>query len=299
MLDAAPRAADTGRAMSQEKVEWTRQAAEAWNRGDQEAALALVQAHLAPCFEFDPLYLDRVYTGVEALRQVWAEATDTWQDYGSVVEDVVDLEDDVLVVTHVTGRGAGGGVPVDQQIFMLTRFEGEQAVWTKSFLSKAEALEAAGLRESAMSAENVDLVRRYFAAALAMGDRAAGATGRRLAAIDSPEASGFFEDYWHPRAVYDVSDRPDGGIYHGPAGVEQSVREWLAPWEEFEIEFKEYLSAGDRVVVVQDFRAVAEDGIEVRLRDLCGIYTVREGQFIHYEERLGRSEALQAVGLSE
>jgi hypothetical protein len=39
--------------------------------------------------------------------------------------------------------------------------------------------------------------------------------------------------------------------------------------------------------------------IEVRLRDLCGIYTVSDGKFIHYEERLGRSEALQAVGLSE
>jgi hypothetical protein len=53
------------------------------------------------------------------------------------------------------------------------------------------------------------------------------------------------------------------------------------------------------VVVVQDFRAVAEDGIEVHLSDLCGIYTVRDGQLVHYEERLGRDAALEAVGLRE
>jgi hypothetical protein len=79
-----------------------------------------------------------------------------------------------------------------------------------------------------MSQENVELVRRYLAVAEAMGDRAAESTSRRLDAIDLPEVSAFFEKYWHPQAVYDVSDRLDGGIYDGPAGVEQSVRDWLA-----------------------------------------------------------------------
>ena len=150
-----------------------------------------------------------------------------------------------------------------------------------------------------MSQQNVDVVRGYLAAAEAMGDRAGESTGRRLDAIDLPGVSAFFEEHWHPDAVYDVSDRLDGGIYNGPAGVEQGIRDWLTPWEEFEIKFKVFLSAGDRVVVVQDFRAVAEDGIEVHLRDLCGIYTVRSGQLVHYEERLGRDEALEAVGRRE
>ncbi len=74
--------------MSQEKMDWVSQAAEAWNRGDHEAALALVQAHLAPSIQLAPLYLDRVYTGIGALRQVWADAIGTWQDYRSVVEEI-------------------------------------------------------------------------------------------------------------------------------------------------------------------------------------------------------------------
>jgi hypothetical protein len=53
----------------------------------------------------------------------------------------------VLVVTHITGRGASGGVPVDQRVFMLGRFQGERILWMRSFASRREALEAAGLSE--------------------------------------------------------------------------------------------------------------------------------------------------------
>jgi hypothetical protein len=53
----------------------------------------------------------------------------------------------VLVLAHVTGRGAGSGVPIDQSLAVLCAFEGEKAVWARSFTSKEEALEAVGLRE--------------------------------------------------------------------------------------------------------------------------------------------------------
>jgi hypothetical protein len=47
--------------MSHERIEWMRQFAEAWNRGDIEAGQALPEAHLPLEWEFIPLYLDRVY----------------------------------------------------------------------------------------------------------------------------------------------------------------------------------------------------------------------------------------------
>jgi hypothetical protein len=50
-------------------------------------------------------------------------------------------------VTRITARGRGGGVPVDQRIAILGRFQGEKLVWAKSFASKQQALEAAGLAE--------------------------------------------------------------------------------------------------------------------------------------------------------
>jgi ketosteroid isomerase-like protein len=133
--------------MSQENVEWMRQLGEAWDRGDIEAVEALVQGRLAADFAFDPVYLDRVYSGVEGMRQMWADMTGTWDDYRSEMEEVIDLGEHVLVLTHITARGAGGGVPIDQRIAILGRFQGDKLVSAKSFASKAEALAAVGLRE--------------------------------------------------------------------------------------------------------------------------------------------------------
>jgi ketosteroid isomerase-like protein len=145
-MAAIPLSGDTGRAMSQENVEWTRQLADAWDHGDLEAVDALLEGRLALGYKFDPLYLDQVYKGGD-LRQVRADVTEIWEDYRSHTEEIVDLGEHVLVVTHVRGHGAGGGVPVDQRIFLLSRFQGEHALWTKSFASRQEALKAAGLRE--------------------------------------------------------------------------------------------------------------------------------------------------------
>jgi ketosteroid isomerase-like protein len=120
--------------MTQENVEWVRRVGEAWARGDAEAMEALLEGRIATDYEFHPLYLDRVHKGVDALRQVLAE-------------EIVDLGEHVLVLAHITARGAGGGVPIDQRVAMLHRFRGEKLAWGKSFRSKREALEAVGLRE--------------------------------------------------------------------------------------------------------------------------------------------------------
>ena len=106
-----------------------------------------MEGRLAPDFEFKPLYLDRVYRGVGEAREMWADVREMWAEYRSEVEEVVDLGEYVLVVTYISGRGHGGGVPVDQRIVGLVRFEGEKALWVKSFTSKREALAAAGPSE--------------------------------------------------------------------------------------------------------------------------------------------------------
>jgi hypothetical protein len=70
------------------------------------------EAHLAPDYEFDPLYIDRVFRGVGAMRQAAADMAQSWEDYRNEVEEIVDLGDHVLHVSRIRGRGAGGGVPV-------------------------------------------------------------------------------------------------------------------------------------------------------------------------------------------
>jgi ketosteroid isomerase-like protein len=133
--------------MSQENVEWLREVSEARAREDTEAVEALLRVGLAAEFELQPLYPDRVYRGAGEMRELWADAVETWEDYRFETEEIVDLGEHVLVVAHITGRGTSSGIPIDERIGILVAFEGEKAVWAKSFLSKQEALEAAGQRE--------------------------------------------------------------------------------------------------------------------------------------------------------
>ena len=133
--------------MSHENVELVRRIIEVWDRGDYDALNALAQGRVARDFELDPLYLDRVYTGFDGARQLWADLAAAWEDYRATTEEIVDLGNHVLMVRHITARGAIGGVPVDQRMFILVRFEDEMVVWAKSFATRQEALEAAGLRE--------------------------------------------------------------------------------------------------------------------------------------------------------
>ena len=129
--------------MSQENVESIRRGLEAWRSGDTETLERLKDEFLAPDFEIEPLYFDGTYRGREQLWQLWSDLDEFWDEYGLEIEDLVDLGEHVLAVR----RGRGSGVPVDQRMWILWRFSGKRAVHAKSFASKAEALEADGVRE--------------------------------------------------------------------------------------------------------------------------------------------------------
>jgi ketosteroid isomerase-like protein len=133
--------------MSQENVESMRRGLNAWRGGDTETIERLMDEFLAPDFEIEPLYFDGTYRGREQLWQLWSDLDEFWDEYRLEIEDLVDLGEHVLAVSRVRGRGRGSGVPVNQRMWILWRFSGQRAVHAKSFASKAEALEAAGLRE--------------------------------------------------------------------------------------------------------------------------------------------------------
>jgi hypothetical protein len=149
-----------------------------------------------------------------------------------------------------------------------------------------------------MSNENVELVRRYLESLDALLDQSEDPAHRDLFKL--PSFALHMEEFWHPKVVFDVSGRPDGGIYHGRDGVIQASLDWLQAWEEYDIEFKEILPVGDQVVLVHmPIRGKGKGGPEVELNDLYVALTVRDGRFVHYKEYPTRAEALEATGLSE
>jgi ketosteroid isomerase-like protein len=68
-------------------------------------------------------------------------------DYMPEVEEAVDLGEHVLVVLRSSGRGSQSGVRVTQRIAGVWTFEEDRIVRGKAFGSRAEALEAVGVRE--------------------------------------------------------------------------------------------------------------------------------------------------------
>ena len=135
--------------MSEENVDLLRKAYEAFARGDVEAVLE----RLDPDVDWRPaiapiLGVDAV-RGIEAVRDFLTrdlfEGFDQFRAEPLVFEDLGD--DAVLVTARYVGRGESSGIELDQTFATLYRLRDGKAVSMRDYLTRAEALEAAGLSE--------------------------------------------------------------------------------------------------------------------------------------------------------
>jgi ketosteroid isomerase-like protein len=136
--------------MSRENVENVRAAYEAIARRDRTALEALITEHVATDFEYEAFLTGRTYQGVDGF---WEFLDDIRETVGFTpdVQEIVDLDEHVLIVVQMSGRGSQSGVPVAQQAAVLLTFDGSTLRSGKAFASRDEALEALGLRESPTS----------------------------------------------------------------------------------------------------------------------------------------------------
>jgi ketosteroid isomerase-like protein len=132
--------------MSQENVEVVRAAYEAIARRDREALDAILREHLAPDFEFEAVLTGATYKGADGLWELLDDIQDT-VGYRPEVQEALDLDEHVLIVLRMSGRGSRSGAAVAQQGAVLVTFDGSTLVSGQSFASKADALEAVGRSE--------------------------------------------------------------------------------------------------------------------------------------------------------
>jgi ketosteroid isomerase-like protein len=133
--------------MSQENVEIVQRVADAWNRSDVDAFLALYDPECEVIFppevpEPGPFH------GHAELKQ-WVDGfLGAWESHRVEVVEVMDAGDDVVVaVLHMVGRGFGSGVGLDEtDAHVFTIRDGRIARW-QNFNTRVEALKAAGLSE--------------------------------------------------------------------------------------------------------------------------------------------------------
>jgi ketosteroid isomerase-like protein len=91
----------------------------------------------------------------------------------------------------------------------------------------------------------------------------------------------------------------EGVRFVGLEGLRAAWLDWLEPWESYRVEVEDVIDAGDEaVVLVRDYGRPA--GMSVEARVVAGaVWTVRDGRVARVAFYLNRSEALEAVGLSE
>jgi ketosteroid isomerase-like protein len=108
--------------------------------------------HITEDFEFHPgLGLadmgDSVFRGEEGIRRFVQMWEDAWEHHTISVERIEELDDGILALVTVEGRGRGSGVEVSVRMAHVATITEGRASKVVSYGSWDEALEAVGLRE--------------------------------------------------------------------------------------------------------------------------------------------------------
>jgi ketosteroid isomerase-like protein len=134
--------------MSQENVELVRDAAVAFNRGDLDTWSEYIADDIdyravegAPD-DHGPIH------GKDALRMYVQDWLGTFDEFrGELIELIEAGDDKVVAVTRISGRAKLSGVETDLTYAALYTIRDGKVVRGREYWSRAEALEAAGLRE--------------------------------------------------------------------------------------------------------------------------------------------------------
>ena len=138
--------------MSQENVEVVRRYFEVFNEGGIEAVISGGFWSPEVVWDTSPSGIPGigVYRGYDEIRSFFEDdwfKTFPFEDWEIDVEELIDLGDQVLVISRQRGRGATSGVGAElEQAHIVTLRDGE-VVRAVSYLDREKARKAAGLSE--------------------------------------------------------------------------------------------------------------------------------------------------------
>jgi len=129
-----------------------------------------------------------------------------------------------------------------------------------------------------MSAENVEIIREGYARFIA--------TGEPLGDLMSPDF------------VWDMSTFrgwPERKTYEGIEGTREFLEDWVSAWEDWRLELKDLIDAGDQVVAIvhQSGRSKAT-GLPVDMT-FAQVWTLEDGKQTRMRMYADPDEALRAV----
>ena len=133
--------------MSGENVDLVRRALGAFPRGDMEEMLSFMDPECELHSAIVGGAEGNVYRGHEGFRRWYADSFESFEELKNEWSEFRDLGDRVLAFGHVQARGRESGAEVNSPMGWVFTVRRGKLLKAEGFLSRAEALEAAGLSE--------------------------------------------------------------------------------------------------------------------------------------------------------
>jgi ketosteroid isomerase-like protein len=270
--------------MSQENLEIVRAIWAPWERGDF-SAVGWADPQIEWVIADGPA--QGSWSGLAGMAASWSENLSPWKELRAEADELRLLDDGrVLVLFHFSARGKGSGLEVGGRLSQgasIYSLRDGKVIRLVTYWDRERALEAAGLRESPMSQQNVDAARAQYERWNA-GDFEAW-----IAAFD-PEV-----EYFSSVTALLFGQ----GDYRGHEGLREFVAQYLESWGHFRLEPQEFIAVGDRVVVVAHAIGRGRGSGATVEHDMAHVWSFRDGLPIRHESYLSREAAFKAVGLRE
>ena len=132
--------------MSQENVEIVRVGFDALNRGEWDEVLELLDPEVE--WETTGQFVEGgVYRGHEGVREFLETLGEEFDEFHSDAERFAEVGDLVVAEIQTSGIGKQSGARVEVEFTMLIHLAGGRITRLRNFMDRAQALEAAGLKE--------------------------------------------------------------------------------------------------------------------------------------------------------
>jgi ketosteroid isomerase-like protein len=132
--------------MSQENAEIVRRVFEAWTAEGAEGVRPMlseeIEVHDPPQFPDASVHL-----GVDAALARYGDWRQALGDMAATVEEIIPADDEFVVILRIQVLGPRSGIEIVQEVAQVVRVADRKLQRQRVFLSRAEALEAAGLSE--------------------------------------------------------------------------------------------------------------------------------------------------------
>jgi ketosteroid isomerase-like protein len=132
--------------MSRENVEVVRAVYEEWEKGNLAAGLDLYDPDvlLMPGSQWTETGR---YLGRDGIREFMRAYLEAWTDLSYAAEELIEADNSVVVAIYQRAVGKGSGATTEWRGFHVWTFRGRSVIRLEAFPTRAEALEAVGLRE--------------------------------------------------------------------------------------------------------------------------------------------------------